>query len=498
MKTKKLMNRKNSVIFISLTVSWICLGSAEWLKAAETDVSARSSGLGGALTALADDADALYYNPAGLVHLVQYETSASYGFMNNELRNGGKAEDWAVNCAIPLPPRIGAMGLSWRDFSEHGSHREQMAALGYGKTIIGRWAAGFAGRYFNRRLDDAQMPALGNGDVASSFGVDIGVLGRMGEHWSVGLMANGLNNPERAVHYQNSDAIRYGLGYKGASFSITSQFNVVRSSEGSGKDLNACLGAEKWWLGGDFLKSDFGLRGGFTMGPDNSKKLSSGVSYRTRFLQLDYGFVFPVYKDQFRLGQASHRLTLTCRFGQTAPNKKSVAGRQTLNRLVEKTKQEIEFYQYQTEMGLSQAQSLESSLVLPAKALAIDVAGQRNEKRIAKKMLREQMTQYWSKKDQGATLPERVITLTALVSAFKPYGISTRRAEKELAATLKKMSAMEKKWAEERSRYVKSASEGADPMVRAQTLFKSVKKYAPYGLSMDLVKEELDSMGNLQ
>src|SRR3989338_185371 len=233
-----MMNKKYFDAWRLLFVLSFCLTFAGALEAAgETGVGARDSGLGGSLTALADDADSLYYNPAGLIHLIQNQVSTTYGFINNGVKKGGKADDWSVSCGVPVGRRIGAVGVTWRDVSEPGLYREQMAALGFGRPIIGRWALGIGARYLNRKSFAAAGDPAGLGDVSRTVGVDAGVLGRLGAHWSIGVMANGLNEPERAFSYRNKGAIRSGIGLRLPSFSIAGQFNVESSSEGSGKDL---------------------------------------------------------------------------------------------------------------------------------------------------------------------------------------------------------------------------------------------------------------------
>ena len=470
--------------FRILFVLLFCAGFTRLLPAAgEMGVSARESGLGGAMTALADDADSINHNPAGLVHLIQDQVSTTHGFLNDGLRKGDKSEDWSLSCGIPLSRRFGAAGLSWRDVSEYGLYREQMAALGYGRNIMGRWALGIAARYLNRRTDEGAKENSDLNDIPGMIGVDAGVLGRLGSNWSIGAMANGLNEPDRAITYQNKGVIRSGIAYRQPSCSIAGQFNWARSIQGSGDDLFVTAAAEKWWLSGHFIKADVGLRGAFSFGPEKSKRLSAGVSYRTGILQFDYGFFLPVVQDQFGASQVSHRLTLTFRFGQSAPDKKSIIAKQNLRRLVERTRQEIDFYQNQTEAGLEQARNLGLLLI-----------NQQNEPDRLDEVYESYMNQYWAAKDQGVTIKVRLEMLTTLVGFFRPLGIFIRKAEKELDDTERIWSKAQIKWSEERSLYSREAARGVDPLVRLKNLSKLTKQFAPLGIDMDFVRGEMDDL----
>ncbi len=462
---KNIINKQS--IFIMFMVGK--LFPAPLFALTEPGFSARDSALGGAMTAMADDAASMNYNPAGLVHLIQNEASSTYGFLNSGVRGADNASDWALNAGVPINRRFGAVGLTWRDTTERGQHREQMASLGYGKYILGRFAVGLGTRYLNRRPD-----------VSSTLGLDLGVLAQFGESWSVGVSANGVNEPDPSAHFNNKGTVRYGAAFRKPKISLSSQFNVVRSSDGSGRDLFMTLACEKWWLSREYLKSDIALRGAWSLSTDDSSLLSAGMGFRTHFLQFDYAFMLPVLSDAFSSARGSHRLTLTYGFGQSAPNKKSAVGKSNLKRLIAVTRQEIDFYKNLNESGLAQVKYLKASL-----------AEQTKEPRRAKELYRLNMTRYWAQKDQGAPLPERVELLKTVIGAFKPLGITVKGAEKELLASEKSWERGEQKWAADRGEYSKGVAGLEDPMERIKKIIRLEKKYAPSGHSMDFVEGEL-------
>ena len=102
--------KKNTFCFVvSLIFSVVALQSADARYTADfltLGVGARALAMGGAGTALSDNAYAPYWNPAGLGQLTRYEVS----FMHSTL-NGEDAYDF-VSYIHPLKKR-GAIGISW-------------------------------------------------------------------------------------------------------------------------------------------------------------------------------------------------------------------------------------------------------------------------------------------------------------------------------------------------------------------------------------------------
>lgn len=451
--------------------------------AGEQGISAYDAGMGGSLTALADDLNSLHHNPAGLADMVQNCFVSNYGFLNDGVRPGNDVTDWSAGFGVPISRRIGGMGVSWRDISERGLYREQMITLGYGKHIIGRWSVGIEARYLNRRLDEAAKDTALFGEVDSTVGIDAGAMCRLGTRWNIGVMANGLNEPDQAVSYQNKKMIRSGISFRHRSFSLAGQVNAARSSDLSGRDMIATLAGEKWWLSRQFVKADAALRGAFTFGPGRSKEINAGASFRMQVLQFDYGFSCPVSQDRFEAAQGSHRLTLSFWFGQSAPNEKSKAGILNLRRVIQRTRQEIELRQNQAEAGFARAQNMKSDLPVWQK-----------EEDVLRNIYALRLEEYWSKKDSGASLQGRVEILTVLIDLFKPRGIFVKTAEKELAGTLVGLAKVEKKWASAQKRYVEKVSAGADPLARLGILTKLARRFASHGAAMDFVKGELDDL----
>jgi hypothetical protein len=103
--------RKKYIRYFIVPIIMLCVGiqcvdakyTADFLT---LGVGARALAMGGAGTALSDNAYAAYWNPAGLGYLTRYEVS----FMHSTL-NGQDAYDF-VSYVHPLKKR-GAIGISW-------------------------------------------------------------------------------------------------------------------------------------------------------------------------------------------------------------------------------------------------------------------------------------------------------------------------------------------------------------------------------------------------
>lgn len=129
-------------------------------------VGARAFAMGGAYTAVADDATAVYWNPAGLAMMDAPTLSA----MHSELFVGTTYD--YLGYALPL--KSGGFGLNYLNLSTPGiitSSGEESASnsvvyCGYGVNMNG-WRFGLTGKFVQETLPTAQ---------GSGWGLDVGFL----------------------------------------------------------------------------------------------------------------------------------------------------------------------------------------------------------------------------------------------------------------------------------------------------------------------------------
>jgi len=165
------------------------------------DPSARTAAMGGAFTALADDVNAIHYNPGGLAALVRREFGATHA----EWLLGTKYD----SLGFVQPTRFGALGLGLcrlasggiegraADRSASGGFEASDTAVivGLGRTagLFGSGTTGLGGnlKYLESRLGP---------DKASTLAVDIGATHRLdGRPLSVGAAVLNLGRGMRFV-----------------------------------------------------------------------------------------------------------------------------------------------------------------------------------------------------------------------------------------------------------------------------------------------------------
>lgn len=158
-------------------------------------IGARPLGMGGAYTAVAEGAEAVYYNPAGLGFLPEVMFSSSYKTLSLDRHFG--------NIAISFPIRgEAAMAASWvnagvSDVIGRGESRQILGEIGnssnafavsFAKALSPRISFGANLQYIQEILDDLESFAIG---------LNVGVLGKPHENISVGAVFKNLGSNYR-------------------------------------------------------------------------------------------------------------------------------------------------------------------------------------------------------------------------------------------------------------------------------------------------------------
>jgi tetratricopeptide (TPR) repeat protein len=312
----------------------------------DAGVSARATGMGNAFTAIADDAFALQYNPAGLALLTRPEIATSYTRHMMGLGDSSQMNTSFLGYAHPL--RGGANGTvagAWQQFAlNSGDYQEQSFYLSYGRLLAkdlgrGDFYGGLSGKYLRRSFGTfpEASNAMGGASGFDSRGADsvlasrptsgavdtdLGFLYRLKQHYAFGLAIQHLNEPNVAFSKSDSDrlarAVSLGLAYRSLLSNIALQVNTRKSPSGS-QDLTFTTALERWFP--KLFIGEFGMRGALAIGSRDYKEISTGLSYRTRRIQIDYGFGIPVGG----LSTAgSHRVGISVRFGKLSEPDESV------------------------------------------------------------------------------------------------------------------------------------------------------------------------------
>lgn len=286
----------------------VLAGQASW--AAETasfldiGVGARALGMGGAYTVLADDANSLYWNPAGLSKLEKREFTASHA----ELFESTRLDFLAY--AHPTSQGTFAAGLTYLSQSTIE-----------GRDSLGRPTAGFDAADaalslgYARKLEAADLGAtfkylrshIGSSE-AQGAALDIGAK-RAFDRVSLGAALRNLGPGLKFQDQRNDLPLRLAVGaaYKFAGGHAAAA-ELVNGPRGAGTDAS---------FGGEFqaVKSLY-LRAGYTTqtaitggsGFDAARGLTMGLGLRNEKWSLDYA-VLPAGE----LGR-SHRFSLAARW----------------------------------------------------------------------------------------------------------------------------------------------------------------------------------------
>ncbi len=278
-------------------------GGAAFLK---LGVGARALGMGGAFTAVADDATALFWNPAGLTKLEKGEVTGMHAQLSLDRRYD------FLGYGGPLKNGKGAWGISYTRFSVDGIPEtrvrpgtalpqltddtfdaadnflaagpglgqvkiftvfddvEQAVTGSYARRLGDRWRAGATLRYLNQDLFNVE---------ASGLGLDLGLLYDASKDWTFGLAAKdlleeldfdgGLQDAEVDV------TTSAGVAYRGIEDTLIS----VEATRTGNQGVKLRAGAERWFA------DSYAIRLG-----SNRGDFSAGASARIKEWQFDYAY----------------------------------------------------------------------------------------------------------------------------------------------------------------------------------------------------------------
>jgi hypothetical protein len=284
---------------------------------------ARSAGMAGAFSAVADDADALLVNPAGLALVSLSTLSLGYGRLLTGLDDGTLGEN-RIAYLQPMA-ELGGGGLAWRRHGLVDVYTEDTFTLGCGFWLDAqkKLLAGAAVKLLRVAYQDPDSLAgndyFNSGAAAAGFAADAGLLARVGEGFTAGLSLANLGQPDLSLQHGGAVVpwqVRGGLAYTNDDWLAAADY-LRRANE-----QRIAAGGEAWWF-----QRLLGTRAGLALA-DGATEITAGLSAAWLLsdwrLQLDYAFLAPL--GAFSGAGSSHLLNLTCRFGSLQP--KSAKGLQ--------------------------------------------------------------------------------------------------------------------------------------------------------------------------
>lgn len=164
----------------------------------DLEYSPRARAMGGAYAAISDDASALFYNPAGLIHVNSYDLQGVFF----EPWNLGFVRANAISFALPLREGWGSAGIGYTDFRAENDGTvlsiERTVTVAHGFTLMedigSTFAFGYALNLYNIDYPTPSVSGLELGSQ-STFGLDVGFLVKLRGRTQAGAFIKNVNNP---------------------------------------------------------------------------------------------------------------------------------------------------------------------------------------------------------------------------------------------------------------------------------------------------------------
>ncbi|MCF7913452.1 MAG: hypothetical protein K9M99_13070 [Candidatus Cloacimonetes bacterium] len=236
--------------------------------------SPRARALGGAYYSISDDANAIFYNPAGL-NSTENNIIAGYSkIFNNDFQVLN-----TIALAIKLPHNFGSIGIGLEsmdvDFQDVNLLSEKVYAIGHAINILHDIHSSLD---FGYRFNMYHLSMDGNGEQPS-FGFDLGALVTLHQRTKIGFTVTNLNNPAVGVDNEHDLPQKFAMGISYQPYTdVTTAIEVKKTINGK-TELHA--GAEVK------IYEMFTLRSGIRNEPTS---YSMGAQFTAYNIIVDYGF----------------------------------------------------------------------------------------------------------------------------------------------------------------------------------------------------------------
>lgn len=254
--------------------------------------SARARGFGNAFTSVSNDANAIFYNPAGLSEV---KGEAIIGFSN--LYNQQFSEFKTAAAALALPQNLGTLAIGAKmfdvNFEDTNLMSEQVWSIAHGFTLLEDIHStinfGYTGNFYRLSFDE-----MGEGDA---FGLDVGALAILHQRTRFGFSVTNINHPKMGDENQHSLPQKLAMGiaytpYDGVTTSVEMKKDFAQETE---------------FMGGVEARifEPLAIRVGVHQNPAT---WNAGASFYIAGLSLDYSFT------EHAVLPATHYLNLGYRF----------------------------------------------------------------------------------------------------------------------------------------------------------------------------------------
>ncbi|MEK6645409.1 MAG: hypothetical protein AABY84_01865 [Candidatus Firestonebacteria bacterium] len=341
-------------------------------------VGARSFGMGNAFSALANDASAIYYNPAGLTNIKNAQIMTAYDRLYLGLSDKSILGDGFVSVVSPLDEVTG-IGISYVNFHLVNYYQEHTFVLSYGNKIFSQLSAGINVKGLSRGLSEdiytkVDPLFLEKGYTKTNFSFDTGLLYRPFPSYSFALTAYNINQPDLGLKDKDivPMSLKLGFAYRYHASDFVVDFAYTN------KDWDVYFGTENW-----FFERCFALRGGVKTGSRADNDLSVGIGYNSGNIQFDYAVQYPLSGIKNTFG--SHRISFGVKFGDVLPESDDEFGYIPMV-----PKEEIEKIQKEAEESAQMVQKLKEEIENYKKNLeALSAENEKNKEKEAEELTKK-------------------------------------------------------------------------------------------------------------
>lgn len=267
------------LILITLLLYYFisCLYSAAFDR---ISIGARPIGMGGAFTAVSDDGNAVYWNPAGLGKIKTRQLNA----MHQDLFGLGLINYDFIGYIKPKMGK-GTLGFSWIRFGtsndvEFMDYSENTYIFSYGVPLPANMFAGVNIKYYYVNYDEK----------ATGFGADIGILREyMDGMVTIGAVCQDVNRPEirwtTGVKDKLPINLRVGVAYMPVEpLTIAVDIDKLNHTEQyDSPELH--VGSELW-----FYRKIIAIRMGYINQEPGEWNFSTGVGFQYNKIRFDYAY----------------------------------------------------------------------------------------------------------------------------------------------------------------------------------------------------------------
>ena len=286
--------------------------------------SARAAGMGNAYVAIADDANATYYNPAALASLEVRSVSttfykpvprlasdifSSFGAYTHQFSGIGNLGFSLIYTSLGTQFRTDAQGQDLGTFTSFG----MALGVSYGTHLFKNLALGVTVKFIHENLSSTGAGIEQGKGAGTSFAGDLGLMWKASDRLTIASVLRNVGPNMTFIDADQSDPLpqnaTLGIAYKvlkSDSYSLMLTTDIYKPLADEGffsfatgwsdsapdeefKDIDYHLGAE-WWYN---LSEDsaFALRGGYSYDQDGKRKLPTfglGLKYNWANFDISY------------------------------------------------------------------------------------------------------------------------------------------------------------------------------------------------------------------